>query len=47
MCRRCHFEGKGTAFLVSELLEADDIDGPPGTQLPLHMQKCELAPDRP
>lgn len=39
VCRQCRFAGKGAAFLASELLEADDIDGPTGIQLPIHQQK--------
>ncbi|CAN0286004.1 unnamed protein product [Ectocarpus sp. 12 AP-2014] len=30
VCRQCRFAGKGAAFLASELLEADDVDGPTG-----------------
>jgi len=47
ICRKCRFEGKGAACLASELLEADDIDRPPGTQLPMHMQKYLLLSRRP
>lgn len=40
VCRQCRFAGKGAAFLASELLEVDDVDGPTGNQLPIHQQKC-------
>ena len=30
ICRQCRFVGKGAAFVASELLEADGVDGPPG-----------------
>ena len=36
ICRQCRFAGEGAAFLVSELLEAGDVDGPTGDHLPTY-----------
>lgn len=39
ICRQCRFEGNGVAIFASELLLADDVDGPPGTRIPLSVRK--------